>query len=343
MDFNAITKFYSDKYPNIFAEVERTRLLSTDKGMTWDKTCYFSFESVLATIIYRYIDTKSNIHDLTKNWNIGGKYHSKKGELGLTHDALCVYNLLAWRFGGKHIVDFDELIEKQIIECGISGDIPMNVLRKLPFMGVYVKTKSHKTFDGFLVSSSNGTEKHNSHEFHIVISTLYEGEMISAPIDLSKVGTIDEIADSDVSSLFKNKEDINGFTKQTFVDFFRSMWGCALPLILYLCASNAEITSKTAAAPTIPTLPRNKRAIAPHQPTEWLCGERIGAAIRASAQREANDPTGTGASKRPHIRRAHWHTYRVGVGKANTILKWIHPLAINADDGSDMPVTTRKV
>jgi hypothetical protein len=80
------------------------------------------------------------------------------------------------------------------------------------------------------------------------------------------------------------------------------------------------------------------------KPTTWDIGMRIGAALRAATQRAESEPAGgTHASPRPHIRRAHWHSYRVGPGRAETILRWLAPIAVNVDDPGGLAATVRPV
>lgn len=43
------------------------------------------------------------------------------------------------------------------------------------------------------------------------------------------------------------------------------------------------------------------------------------------------------ARPRPHIRRAHWHTYRTGSGRTETTIKWVAPIPINITDGDIIP------
>jgi hypothetical protein len=74
----------------------------------------------------------------------------------------------------------------------------------------------------------------------------------------------------------------------------------------------------------------------------------MGAAIRkAKIAIESEDRGGTHASPRPHVRRAHWHTYWTGPRKdpqkRKPVLKWLSPILVNVEDGADMPVTIRKV
>ncbi len=57
--------------------------------------------------------------------------------------------------------------------------------------------------------------------------------------------------------------------------------------------------------------------------------------------------SGTHARPRPHIRRAHWHSY--WVGKCNdpdtrtVVLKWLPPIAVNVQNVDDLTTTVRDV
>jgi hypothetical protein len=43
----------------------------------------------------------------------------------------------------------------------------------------------------------------------------------------------------------------------------------------------------------------------------------------------------------PHVRRAHFHTYRVGPGRAGSVVKWLPPIPINMDGPSVRPSVHR--
>ena len=51
---------------------------------------------------------------------------------------------------------------------------------------------------------------------------------------------------------------------------------------------------------------------------------------------------GTHASPRPHMRRAHWHLYWTGTGRAVPRVKWIAPVFVRGE-GADTPVVTHTV
>lgn len=82
----------------------------------------------------------------------------------------------------------------------------------------------------------------------------------------------------------------------------------------------------------------------------WDVGVQYGKAIRV-AKREykkhierENDSVESKDRKpvRPHIRRAHWHKYRVGEGRKETKTLWLAPVYV-CGNGKEIPVTIREV
>ena len=65
------------------------------------------------------------------------------------------------------------------------------------------------------------------------------------------------------------------------------------------------------------------------------------------SERAATGSTGTHASPRPHIRRAHWHSYWVGKGDEpgarEVMLKWLPPIPVNVQNVEDLAATVRAV
>jgi len=123
-------------------------------------------------------------------------------------------------------------------------------------------------------------------------------------------------------------------------------------LVLYLCTANADfgITDR----PTYPRPQKTKkgwRLFPPDRPQNWDVGVRLGSALRAakkafqtpeqSPSNQLAEPEGSRLS--PHLRRAHWHTYRVGEGRTESILKWLHPIPINIDYLDKLPAAIHPV
>jgi hypothetical protein len=124
-------------------------------------------------------------------------------------------------------------------------------------------------------------------------------------------------------------------------------------LVLYLCAENAEIAPApgTAAARPAPPAPkrtkRGPRLFPPPHTAGWDVGLRIGAALRR-ATAAAGDPAPAAdaagrSSPRPHIRRAHWHTFRIGEGRTGRKLRWMAPVPVNLDDAATLPATLHRI
>lgn len=129
-----------------------------------------------------------------------------------------------------------------------------------------------------------------------------------------------------------------------------------LGFVLYLCAANANIRSKTTHQPYKAAPKRlfwGKHDI-PHSPRVWEVGERQGAPVRllqepaitvASDPAAPSDPAvGGGTPKRPHWRRAHWQSYWVGKGRTELQLKWLEPILVKGDLlTSSLPAVTHAV
>jgi hypothetical protein len=119
-------------------------------------------------------------------------------------------------------------------------------------------------------------------------------------------------------------------------------------LVLYLCAENAEIGdgSRRPSVPPHKCAKRGPRLIPPDRLTAWDVGLRLGAALRRAESSEELDAgvwQGERARPRAHIRRAHWHTFRVGEGRRGNKVKWMAPIPVNVRDPDALPATVRPV
>ena len=81
----------------------------------------------------------------------------------------------------------------------------------------------------------------------------------------------------------------------------------------------------------------------------WDVGIMYGQAIRVAKQEykkyllsERTDETKERKPTRPHIRRAHWHKYRVGEGRKETKMLWLAPVYV-CGNGKEIPVTIREI
>lgn len=76
---------------------------------------------------------------------------------------------------------------------------------------------------------------------------------------------------------------------------------------------------------------------------KWDIGVRYATEVRRrlTETSDTNRPHGTGKSPRPHIRKAHWHIYRIGPGRKETKVLWLAPIEVNCRIGNEKAENTR--
>lgn len=111
-----------------------------------------------------------------------------------------------------------------------------------------------------------------------------------------------------------------------------------IPMIIYLCAANAERRT----APSVATRrqgQKRKGKAARVVEHGYHLGPQLAAARRLAEVSAPSSPTGR--RMRPHVRRAHWHTYRTGKGRVDTVVHWLPPTPINAHGDADKPTVVQ--
>jgi hypothetical protein len=116
---------------------------------------------------------------------------------------------------------------------------------------------------------------------------------------------------------------------------FRAACRMAVACATYLCSEEPDVQG----TPSKLNARRIKLGKLPLHPTTWTVGARFGAAFRkARAERAASSGAGHGSSPRPHVRRAHWHTFWRGTGeKRERFVKWLPPIFVSVDRGDIVP------
>lgn len=65
--------------------------------------------------------------------------------------------------------------------------------------------------------------------------------------------------------------------------------------------------------------------------------------LRRSAAGSGEALGGRHRSPTMHIRRAHWHTFRIGAGRKKTRVKWLAPILVNPSEAEPETLTINKV
>lgn len=119
--------------------------------------------------------------------------------------------------------------------------------------------------------------------------------------------------------------------------------------LLYLCSDDRDIRSAGGQVNRASPAERDragKALLAADCVAKWEVGYRIGAALRlAQEESTSGAPVGSGASVRPHIRRAHWHTFLAGPkdSERERRIKWLPPIPVKVESPDDLVPTVRKV
>lgn len=237
----------------------------------------------------------------------------------------------AWRLT-KGIYQFDSTIFEQLTDTPFSGEIPAEVLLRLPQWGVYLLTPGLK----FGNSEMQGVFVHlefdvnnNTKELRLLIDI--DQNLVAIPVHLGK-WTITEAIDR-MSKVASNNSALKGFDfKNSDEDIIQIAQDInpIISLVLYICSSEPEYFGSPPQRIRPKKTKKGYKFFEPHQPTVFKIGEETGAKIREFSK----DQGGTHKSHKPHIRRAHWHGF--WKGKRNTseqrfVYKWIPPIFVSVD------------
>jgi hypothetical protein len=125
-----------------------------------------------------------------------------------------------------------------------------------------------------------------------------------------------------------------------------------LSLVLYLCSENSDISDPNGDKPLFPKPIKTKKGpkmIPVNSARIWDVGVRMGSALRKARSVMTTDTFNKSNTKRPHIRRAHYHHFLVGPKLSQSekerrfVLKWLPPIPVNVEDLEALPVVIRPV
>lgn len=299
-------------------------------------------------------------------------------QLGMHRTAV----LAAWRVT-QGIYHFDETLLDELWNTPISGELPVDLLHRMPEWCVYVeigrvapmiRTRGGRAvypsvdhLHGVFACLDIGVA---SKAMEIVMLLDYEMEMVAFGIPLQ--GTIDESVRAVEGHVRKGIADANArnlgnrsFPDGIDLDFTkaRDLTSKILSLVLYLCSEEPDLRESEGSGrvPAIPapvvTKKYGSRYHSPTKATYWNLGFRLGPALRKARDeaqlRHEEVPTADDAPENRrdaplgHIRRAHWHTFWTGPRnqpeQRRRILKWLPPMAVNLDTHDELIATLRRV
>lgn len=261
-------------------------------------------------------------------------------------DTICdlTWFAFSWRMT-KGIYRFDDELLKSIISTPIQS-VPVEILCRLPEWCVYVEYKhvlNGMQHEGFFAQI-------NKNKFS---DETYELRLLSITEDMGTVHFGLTFYDKDIGKCFERESskilagDASEETKYLLTQCLSNddetnpeVLSKFISILLYLCSEEPDITHPKKDKPSKPQIiPKLGKMLPASQPIIWDVGIRIGAALKTQRE-ETQDSDGspkTHSEVRPHIRRAHWHTFTKGKGRTERYVKWIPPIAVKAKIGDDLP------
>jgi hypothetical protein len=276
-------------------------------------------------------------------------------------DIAAVAGLTAWRTT-QTIYRFDPALAAPLLQTPVDL-LPRDLLYRLPEWCVYIETPDCQWVGERLV----GFFCHLEHdiqtgrpELRLLLDLAWAepGVLASCPlhIDHGTIGGAVEGMLAESKKQVARARDLDvygilGMEAQTFLDHFPAeipgMIAAALPpllsLVLYLCADDSDIGPGQLGRPRAKKTKKGWRLFPADNPSIIEVGYKVGRILRQYNLDSQTGQTGDRQGPRPHIRRAHWHSYRTGPGRQRLTAKWLAPIPVNFEGSDELPVTVRKV
>lgn len=264
----------------------------------------------------------------------------------------------AWRMS-LSIYRIDEDIFKEMLKAPIPSDTPSDIFKRLPDFCVYIEfphiikmsdinddvEKNSNTdleitgFWAYLNHPNNTTKKL---ELNICLDVIENENYIDTLPSNSMIIEDGLTADKASDLVIEQYTGMPHFQAKALADSDKKTLLSLLPILLWLCAEEPDISNMIGEPLTIekvrePKYSQKKKTgkfIPPSNPRIYNLGSRLGGEIRAFKDEiNQSDNTRKSTTKRPHIRKGHWHGYWTGKGQEKQfIVKWLSATFVNASN-----------
>lgn len=234
-----------------------------------------------------------------------------------------------WRYS-KAVYSFDVNLHSSLLKSAITGNIPSEVFYKLPNFCLYIEADSF--LDRWAESPLYGFFVHLEYDVTTKISELrfiFDTDHGLVPVMLhlgnwSIRESIAKMFDVVNQNLPLEAEKFNP-------DHYEALAADISPylsLVIYLCSDEPDVNNhtKNAGRPSYKYVKGAAKVFAPKDIGFFTVGESVGKKLSSIYNYNVK---ADGTSKKPHIRRGHWHGYYKGNANNKTFFyKWIPPLFV---------------
>lgn len=255
-----------------------------------------------------------------------------------------------WRVS-QGVYRFDADLYSSLTNQSLDGNIPCEVLKRLPEWCVYIETMGatfgETPIEGFWVHLEDDVN-----DGRMELRFVFLGNDVNIPVPIHLGDWSLEEGLKRMMEESKRQSKLIGYNNVNLTEMDISSYLVPfIQLVLYLCAENVDM-------PNLPKHPSTRirmggQVDAPKEPKLWNVGERIGSNIRKYRNSEIDAYNSKSVSQgkestnlRPHLRRAHWHHFWTGPKDSNErklILRWLPPIPINIDENQENPAVIHKI
>jgi hypothetical protein len=245
----------------------------------------------------------------------------------------------AWR-ATQVIYRFDETVFEALLHTRIPGDIPVEVLKRMPTWCAYIETPSLAPLVGFYAwLEFDLADKHEELRFALD----FEGAQHLIPMGVHLHGSIEEGLEA---VRLRNEE-----AERNDPQFKRlPSWLKVNPLVegltslvLFLCSDEAEVPPAPPKPDRVVVTKKGRTMTPAGRPRILECGAVLGAQLRRVQEERARSETEgeTGRTVRGHYRAPHWHTFLTGprTGEQKRVVKWLPLIRVNLPE-DELPLPT---
>jgi hypothetical protein len=264
----------------------------------------------------------------------------------LALDAAYGATFCSWR-ATKGVYVFDTELLAALFTTPLDGEIPGDLLRRLPEWGLYLSLRNapgSDAFDDFGLDGVFVTLNYRKASGGMELRLLFAGDdeewLVGVTVQLG--GTLEEGIRGKLMEPGLLSEPLTGVSEEsTVVQDLASIARPVVNLLLYVVSDAPDIDGRPVRPQPVKTK-RGMREFPAPAPRTWNVGARMGAALRSAMElREREDAeqgdSGGRGRPRPHFRRAHWALRWTGprTEPQTAVIRWIGPTLVAATASQD--------
>ena len=320
------------RYPMAWRELERCHLDRGRAGLPeWPEWCYVPMAMSFA------------IGEAT-----GGPMEAALGVADIAA-------LGAWRVT-QGIYRYDPDLYAAIIDTPISRELPVALLRTLPEWCVYIETPGlfwvAEPLHGFFAHLEWDAATGEREELRMLLDV--GSGLVRMPVHLIPGADLETSVRASRAVSIERLESAGGSASDILPatdiqDTARDLTPL-ISLLLYLCSDEPDLVNHrhpwaTPANPRPKKTKKGPRLFPADGPSVWETGYRVGARLRQAAT--SGPGAGSHDSPRPHVRRAHWHTFWAGPRsrpeERRMKLRWLSPILVGVGNVDELRPTIKTV